>query len=515
MDSNVISKPRHSGVLLHPTSLPNGDVCGTFGEPSRIWLDLLAKNEISVWQFLPLAPTDETGSPYSSPSSFAFNPWFLDINDLIREGFVDSDVKEQLPRITSKDNSRIDFILANVRSEVIGRCLRKAWIDQGEKRHLEFDNWSSTQSWLEDHACFMEIKRQNNGLPWWKWPEPFATYNIAQINIWKSTNKDNLLEHRLIQWHLERQWNLLRKQANNKGILLFGDLPFYVSRDSSDVWSNQNLFSVLSNGDLLTQSGVPPDYFSETGQLWGTPTFRWQKHQRTNFKWWRSRFKRQWSQVDLLRLDHFRALNSFWSVPGHKGTAQNGHWSRSPGLKLLSMLKKDYGTKLPLVAEDLGVITSGVEMLRDYFNFPGMKILQFAFDGNPSNPYLPENISGYKWIVYTGTHDNPTTVGWWDDITDDMRDRIIARDNNIVNDPSWKLIKMGMQTESVLFVAPVQDILSFGNEARLNTPGTIADNWSWRLSSSDSTLSNVLRDYGDLSRLCGRSFKDVHLSLKP
>ncbi len=511
-----MSENRFSGILLHPSSLPSKEECGTFGSPSRKWIKLLSENGISVWQFLPLSPVDSIGSPYSSPSSFAFNPWFLDVNDLVRDGYLPSNIIHELPKKNiASDNQSIDFNLANLRSEEIGKALVKNWKLQSLDRHLKFKDWSLHENWLDDHACFMEIRRQHEGLPWWEWKSSLASHNYYDLNVWREENKDSLLEHCLVQWHLERQWRELRKTARDNGILLFGDLPFYVSRDSSDVWANRDLFSVLSSGNLDSQSGVPPDYFSDTGQLWGTPVYRWQEHKRTKYNWWRARISRQWSQVDLLRLDHFRALDAYWSVPGDDLTAKNGCWLPSPGLELLSILKKDYGGHLPFIAEDLGTITSKVNELRKHFGFPGMKILQFAFDGNSDNPYLPENIKGEKWVVYTGTHDNTTTNAWWSNSDNEVKDRVLQRYNGLYKEPSWILIEMGLRTKAGLFISPIQDILSLGEEARMNKPGTINDNnWSWKLSNSDLNLENCIVRFGNLSCLCGRNFDDVNLLLE-
>ncbi|ABX09037.1 4-alpha-glucanotransferase [Prochlorococcus marinus] len=504
------AKPRFSGVLLHPTSLPGKRTCGGFGQEARDWLELLAKSGISVWQVLPLSPPDSTGSPYSSPSSFAFNPWLLDVNDLAQQGFIAMDVCNELSSSKQDINSSMDFDLANLHSRKLGQALRKEWPIQNSSSHKEFLDWCADQFWLEDHVMFMELRIQNNQLPWWEWPEDLALHNKKELNNFKVNFKEALLEHSLLQWHLDRQWSSIRSLANDLGILIFGDLPFYVSRDSADVWSNRSLFSILANGEMYMQSGVPPDYFSETGQLWGTPVYRWQSNKRSHFRWWRRRLSRQWNQFDLLRLDHFRALDSFWAVPGNDKTAQDGSWIPSPGLKLLKLLKKDYGQKLPLIAEDLGVITPRVEKLRNYFGLPGMKILQFAFDGNQENPYLPENIRDYRSIVYTGTHDNETTTGWWAEVGPEIKSRLRKQSNQENDSPAWQLIELGLQTQACLFIAPMQDILGLGNEARFNTPGTVKrSNWSWRLEAfNDSVLAGVEK-YGQLSKSYGRSFAEV------
>jgi len=490
---------RNSGILLHPTSLPDTPICGTFGNPSRIWLNALSEHGIGVWQFLPLAPPDTLGSPYSSPSSFAFNPWFLDENDLVRDGFLENNLEKFAFEINNIDE-RVDFQVANSKVKNLSFSLLEYWEKQTSTIKEEFDSWSKKQFWLDDHSMFMELKVQNNDLPWWEWPEKFATYDKKELANWKKDNEKELLGHDLIQWHLFRQWKLIREQAKNLGISLFGDVPFYVSKDSADVWSNRSLFSIFTNSDTHLQSGVPPDYFSETGQLWGNPVYRWSRHKSNKFKWWRKRISRHLEQVDFLRLDHFRALEAFWAIPGEDQTAENGFWLPSPGREILGLIKKDCGGSLPLVAEDLGLITSKVEKLRDDFKLAGMKILQFAFDGNLDNPYLPENIKDDNWIVYTGTHDNSTSLGWWREMDQDRKEQFKERIFDYENFSSWELIRMGMETEAKLFVAPMQDLLNLDDTSRLNKPGTIDNNWSWRLTINNFSIKKVLKRYGDLSK---------------
>jgi len=496
---------RSIGVLLHPSALPLSPVCGSFGESARQWVQLLAENGIGVWQFLPLAPCDSTGSPYSSPSSFAFNPNLLDANDLAKEGFIPSSVIDELPGANELNPSLVDFRLAEERSQKLGFFLREAWIDQSVECHREFNLWCRKQFWLEDHVLFMELRRQFQGLPWWDWPKAFADRNPISLHFWRRKHQRSLLEHRLLQWHLDRQWRLLKELAKDLGVLLFGDLPFYVSRDSADVWSRRSLFSLLPEGELAYQSGVPPDYFSATGQLWGTPVYSWSRHQVTHFHWWRSRVARHLQQVDLLRLDHFRAFESFWAVPGNKKTAEEGVWQPSPGSELLRLLQIDCGGELPLVAEDLGIITPEVEKLRDDFGLSGMKILQFGFDGNSKNPYLPENIKGTGWVVYTGTHDNPTTLGWWDSLDQETKEIINKRTQESHEMPGWKMLEMGLKTDAKLVVAPIQDLLSLDNSARFNTPGTTKNNWDWRISGLDQVLQKALKDFCKRGTLCGRT----------
>ena len=489
---------RNSGILLHPTSLPDTPFCGTFGNSAREWLNDLAKYGVGVWQFLPLAPTDSLGSPYSSPSSFAFNPWFLDENDLVREGFLANNLGKSFSKIEVFDK-RVDFQLANSKVKNLSASLVEYWEKQSASIKEEFQIWCEKQFWLDDHSIFMELKFQNNNLPWWEWPEKFASYDKKSLENWKKNNQKELLGHNLIQWHLYRQWKLIRELSKELGISLFGDLPFYVSKDSADVWSNRSLFSILTNSETYLQSGVPPDYFSETGQLWGNPVYRWSRHKANKYRWWRKRISRHLEQVDFLRLDHFRALEAFWAIPGEDQTAENGFWLPSPGKQILSLIKKDCCGSLPLVAEDLGLITSKVEKLRDDYELSGMKILQFAFDGNSDNPYLPENIRDDNWIVYTGTHDNSTSLGWWGEMDHVKKEQIKERIFDYENFSSWELIRIGMETKAKLFVAPMQDLLNLDNSARLNKPGTTENNWTWRLTRNDFNIKEALEKYGSLA----------------
>ncbi|MAF40685.1 MAG: 4-alpha-glucanotransferase [Cyanobium sp. ARS6] len=487
---------RRVGVLLHPTALPGSVVCGALGASARSWIQALAENGIGLWQILPLSPPDGTGSPYSSPSSFAINPWLLDAKDLSDQGFLQSRDLQALPGAEA-GCAEVDFSLADRRASCLARQLCRSWDQVSHSHHAAFERWRRDQSrWLQDHAAFMVLREQHEGLPWWQWPRELAVHDQNALGEWREAHQNRLLEQELLQWHLSRQWMRLRKLANELSVEILGDLPFYVARDSADVWSHRSLFSIAADGRLREQSGVPPDYFSETGQLWGTPVYRWSRHRSTGFRWWRDRLRRQWQLADRLRLDHFRALASYWSVPGGDTTAMNGAWRRSPGRELLSCLRRDAGGLLPLVAEDLGVITPDVERLRDRFRLPGMKVLQFAFDGNPHNPYLPSNIHGTGWVVYPGTHDNPTSLGWWQRLDDDSRARFARCLNCPVEAPGWQLLELGLSSSAQLVVAPLQDLLHLDDAARFNTPGTVGGNWNWRLPVFDDSVAGALQGYG-------------------
>ena len=499
--------PRKSlGVLMHPSSIPGGRVCGTFGKEAKEWIKKLHKHGIEYWQFLPLTPTDSTGSPYSSPSSFALNPWFLDVDDLVEEGFIFISSKDELGP-TSHNKNHFDFAAADDLTKKLGHLLFQSWSSQSEKRKLDFQKWISKNSWVQDYAVFTVIREEFNMLPWWEWPQEFKVKNNKFLNSYIQKKSDKILVIKLIQWQLDKQWSAIKNFAKTLNIKLIGDLPFYVSRDSADVWSNTSLFSIFKNGDLIFQSGVPPDYFSSTGQLWGTPTYFWSKHKKTNFDWWRKRFKRQFYLVDLLRFDHFRGLAGYWRVNGNSKSAICGKWINSPGRTLLNKLKKDLGADyLPIIAEDLGLITEDVEKLRKKFELPGMKILQFAFDGNEDNPYLPENIEGENWIVYTGTHDNSTSISWWENLDKDTKIRIKDK-YKFSENPSWSLIEIGMKTNANLFISPIQDILSLDDSSRLNRPGTTKNNWKWKLDQSLDEIEENIRIFSELGDNLGRTRK--------
>ena len=491
------------GVLIHPSCIPGGKVCGTFGRGAKEWIKTLHKYGIEYWQFLPLTPTDSTGSPYSSPSSFALNPWFLDIDYLIDKGFIFISNKEEFGHINQNKN-HFDFDVADDFTKNLGHLLLQGWSSQSEDRKLDFYKWVKDNSWVQDYALFIVIRENFNMLPWWKWPKEFKVKNNKFLKSWIKGKSDEILIKKLIQWHLDQQWKDIKSFAKSCNVKLIGDLPFYVSRDSADVWSNKSLFSIFKSGNLIFQSGVPPDYFSSTGQLWGTPTYFWSKHKKTNFNWWRKRFKRQFELVDLLRLDHFRGLAGYWRVNGNSGSAICGKWINSPGRTLLKKIKKDFGADyLPIIAEDLGVITPDVEKLRQNFELPGMKILQFAFDGNDDNPYLPKNINGENWVVYTGTHDNSTSISWWESLDDNTK-KILEDEFKFSKNPSLGLIEIGMGTNANLFIAPIQDILSLDDSSRLNIPGTTKNNWKWKLNKPLEEIEENIKFFSELGNNFGR-----------
>ncbi|MEO1003928.1 MAG: 4-alpha-glucanotransferase [Cyanobacteria bacterium J06638_7] len=492
------------GVLLHPTALPGPGGCGGIGGEAHRWISLMGRHGIGVWQLLPLAPPDGTGSPYSSPSGSALNPWLLDAERLQQQGFLDA---ADLALLEADAGDRLDPALQARRADALGQALVRRWPAQSPARQRALRRWCRSQAfWLRDHCRFMVLRRLQAGRPWWQWPEPLAQRRPRALRRFDREQRQQLLAEALLQWLLQQEWQDLRRHAARQGVKLFGDLPFYVAHDSADVWSHPGLFSLASGGALEQQSGVPPDYFSETGQLWGTPVYRWRRHLLTGFQWWLGRLGRQLDLFDLLRLDHFRALEAYWSVPGQADTAQDGCWRPSPGHLLLAALWLRLALRgalvagrLPLVAEDLGVITPAVEALRDRHHLPGMKILQFAFDGNPDNPYLPANIHGSPWVVYTGTHDNATALGWWHGLAWEARQRVEGVLGAGVSAPGWQLLQLALGTPAELVVVPLQDLLELDDGARFNTPGTVGENWTWRLQRPLDELDGPLKGYGELA----------------
>ena len=497
-------------MLLHPTALPGTPACGSFGEAAAAWIRLLAAEGVGVWQLLPLAPTDGGGSPYSSPSGFALNPWLLDGQRLVEDGLLEPGDLEDLPAGTG---AGLDLVAAAERSDVLARRLLERWPDQSDYQRRAFGAWSvKEQYWLKDHCRFMVLRRLHGQAPWWQWPQPLANRQARALAELDRDQEDALVQEALVQWQLQVQWLGLLDLARSLGVEIMGDLPFYVAHDSADVWSHRRLFSLGSGGSLGSQSGVPPDYFSTTGQLWGTPVYRWLWHRLSGFRWWLRRLERQLDLFDCLRLDHFRALDASWCVPGGDATAEHGTWRSSPGRALLKGLlrrvrKAGGGPVLPLVAEDLGVITPGVEALRDDFQLPGMKILQFAFDGDPANAYLPENYKGTNWAVYTGTHDNATCIGWWASLGEEERRRVEACLGEAVHAPGWQLLRLALESPADLAMVPLQDLLHLDDGARFNTPGTTKGNWQWRLQEPIASLHGPLLGLGQMARHYGRGVR--------
>jgi 4-alpha-glucanotransferase len=447
--TNPVLQRRRAGVLLHVSSLSAGLARG-----GREFIDWLASAGFTVWQILPLGPTGTDGSPY----------W--------------------------------------VRSDSAGNA---ALIDPQEPAPLDSNEFQAFQQaahdWLEDYAAFEVLSGLNGGAPWWTWPAEFRDRQPAAMEQLRREQAPALSAIRAQQFSFAWQWQRLREYAHSRGIFLFGDIPFYVAPDSAETWSRRDQFQLDANGRAIAVAGVPPDYFSQLGQLWGNPLYDWDAMQRDGFGFWRSRIRRQLERVDLLRIDHFRALAAHWSVPAGAPDARGGSWQPSHGRELLQLLKAETPT-LPVVAEDLGVITPDVEALRHDFGLAGMRVLQFGFDGTGDNLHLPhmyERIS----VVYTGTHDNDTTVGWYGSLDAATRQRVDYLLRAGPGQMPEAMIHALTASVAQLAVVPMQDLLSLGSAARLNTPGTVTGNWSWRLP-EHSLTPQLAQRFAQLNRVFGR-----------
>ncbi len=479
-----MSFPRRSGVLLHPTSLPGRFGIGDLG-PSAYWfVDTLAAAGQSYWQVLPLSPTGYADSPYQGLSAFAGNPMLISPEKLVEMGLLAPADVEDVPPFPA---DRVDYgpvirYKAALLERAIATFLRQARPEQ----RTSFERFCREQAaWLDDLALFMALKEAHDLAPWYEWEWEAASRQPAALAHWREVLAEKIESQKCRQWLFFEQWLALKHYANERGIRLIGDIPIFVARDSADVWANPHLFHFDRNLQPTVVSGVPPDYFSDTGQLWGHPLYRWDVMAERGYAWWISRFRAAFTLADVVRIDHFRGFYNYWEVPAGEETAINGHWVYGPGAGLFRAVTDALG-QVAIIAEDLGDFDlpsrAGLDALQEEFGFPGMKVLQFAFGGNPADPFLPHNYRR-ECVVYTGTHDNDTTLGWYQvTSTEAERDyarRYLARDGS---DIAWDLIRLAWASVADTAITPVQDLLSLGHEHRLNTPGTYgAPNWCWRL----------------------------------
>jgi 4-alpha-glucanotransferase len=474
---------RRAGLLLHPTSLPGSRNHGDLGAGARRFVDFLAASGFSVWQTLPLGPTHEDGSPYQCLSVHAGNPELISLDELVASGWLDeavADTRACLARARAGFESR-----ANQADRDALRDFRQ--------RHA---------FWIDDYALYQAIRRVHQGAPWYNWPEPLRSRDSTAIGKFRATYEVVIEQACFEQFLFFTQWQALRDYARERGIALFGDIPIFVAHDSADVWARRELFSIDASGKLDVVSGVPPDYFSATGQRWGNPLYRWERVADEDYRWWLERFRSQLELFDIIRLDHFRGFEKYWEIAAQAETAIEGRWVEGPGTALFERLAEEFGD-LPLVAEDLGLITPEVEALRTQLSLPGMKILQFAFDGSPGNPYLPHNHDPLA-VVYTGTHDNDTSLGWYRGLTEAGR-QVVDEYLGLPSEPMpWPLIRAALASVAELAILPMQDILALGSEHRMNTPGTTADNWRWRFDWDQASEDLVARMH-HLIRIYGRA----------
>ncbi len=452
-DPNILDS-RRAGVLLHPTSLPNG----VFDQYVFDWLDFMSDAGLSVWQMLPLGVPQSGNSPYQCNSAFAINPAFVE----------------------------------------------QSYLATAEYTLDTYQEWMlKQQHWLDDYALFASLKEQFNTQPWYEWPDAIRRRCPEALQEFREKNQKKTLAIKWTQFRLFTRWQEIRNYARKRGIYLFGDMPIFVAHDSADVWANPDYFLLDEQGQPTVVAGVPPDYFSETGQRWGNPHYHWENLKKNDFDWWIRRLESHFEWFDIVRIDHFRGLESVWEISRHCPTAIEGQWQTVPGEQLLKSVADKYGY-LPLVAEDLGIITPEVIALRDKFQLPGMAVLQFSFDAFDDNPHKPKNINN-NTVVYSGTHDNDTIKGWFDSLDENIQNHVISQINatssdNIVD----TMITLTLNTQANLAIIPLQDFLGLGSDARMNTPATIDRNWHWQYSPDQITAkisSNIRYNIESSGRL--------------
>lgn len=471
---------RRAGVLLHISSLPSQGECGDFGQEAYNFVNFLHSTGVTVWQTLPLGVPNGGGSPYQCLSAHAGNPSFINIQWLVEKGWLPakSSASENGIQRYAGDSFGKSCLLAKA------YCGFQSSEDKEEKEN--YRRFCKEKShWLTDFSLFYALKQEFGGKCWNQWPDELKNRNAKAIKE-ASKRLDSVIENiKFEQFVFFRQWQALKNYANEKNILLFGDIPIFVAYDSSDVWANRKVFKLTADGEMSVIAGVPPDYFSETGQRWGNPHYDWKYLKKHHYNWWVDRIKTQDELFDILRIDHFRGLESAWEIPADEDTAINGHWELAPGSEVLQAIAKECPS-ISLVAEDLGIITDEVNALRNQFQLPGMKILQFAFDGHADNLYLPHNHEQNS-VVYTGTHDNDTTLGWFNGLNEHERYRIYEY-LGFSNVPMpTVLIGVALASVANLAIIPMQDFLELDSQHRMNTPGTCEGNWTWRFDWSQVT----------------------------
>lgn len=491
--------PRSSGILLHPTSLPGGHGIGDLGREAYKFVDWLVQAGQSFWQVLPLNPTGFGDSPYQGFSACAGNHLLISLDTLSELGLIPGSM---LPM--AGKSAQVDFgMVVQSKTELLRRAFKGFREKAPQVLKDRFGSFcgSPRNKWLEDYALFRAIKDHHSGKPWTQWEPELVQRKPETVEKFARQLSEDVLFHKWLQFEFFRQWSELRAYASQNGISIIGDAPIFVAHDSADVWSNQKMFRLDEHGNPTHVAGVPPDYFSETGQLWGNPLYNWDAMAGDGFRWWTERFRVLLTLVDHVRLDHFRGFEAFWEIPAGEPTAVKGKWVKAPGQALLKALSKSLG-RLPIIAEDLGVITPEVEALRDGFHLPGMRILQFGFEEGPASNHLPHNFVR-NTVVYTGTHDNDTFMGWHKAIEDKTR-LAITRYTGEPSEPApWNAIRLALSSVADLAVIPAQDLLGYGSDARMNFPGKAAGNWAWRLKPG-TLLNELAKKLVELNRSYGR-----------
>ncbi len=493
--------PRASGVLLHPTSLPGPHGSGDLGPEAYHFVDWLVSAGQKLWQVLPLAGIGPGNSPYMSNSAFAGNPLMVDLHELQKRGWLDEFDIQPVPGLSAE---QVDFsVMYPFRMERLARAASCFAAKGTPEQQADFTRFlAEHRAWLDDYAVFMSICESCDWKDWCDWPPALAQRQSAALQAAKQQHAQRIHFWQFCQWRFYRQWAALKAYANGKGVDIIGDTPIFIAYLSAEVWANPHLFELDAQGRPTVVAGVPPDFFSATGQRWGNPLYRWSEHAKDGFAWWVERIRRTFELVDIVRIDHFRGFAGYWEIPASEPTAIKGVWKPGPGEALFKAVNKALGP-MPIIAEDLGVITPDVDSLRKKFGFPGMRILQFAFAGDATDRFLPHNFDA-DTVVYTGTHDNDTSAGWWATATD--KERHMARGYLATDghDMPWTLIRAAMASVADTAVHPMQDVLALPTESRMNFPGQESGWWRWRFQWSQVQPWHAGR-LAELGRLYGRA----------
>ncbi|QAA31985.1 4-alpha-glucanotransferase [Clostridium manihotivorum] len=490
---------RGSGILLPIASLPSKYGIGTFSKNAYKFIDKLKEAGQKYWQILPLGPTGYGDSPYQSFSTFAGNPYFIDLEALIESGYL---TEEECEAFDFGDDERyIDYEKIYLSRF---KALRIAYERSNINDNVEFKEFIDGNSfWLEDYSLYMAIKNHNGGKSWSEWEEDLRVRKSSTIESLKKLFEDEIMFYKFQQFMFIKQWLKLKTYANENGIKIIGDIPIYVAFDSADAWANPELFQFDEESKPISVAGVPPDAFSATGQLWGNPLYDWEYHKKTSYAWWIERIAYSFKLYDVVRVDHFRGFDEYYSVPFGEPTAEHGQWRKGPGYEIFDAVKKALGD-VNIIAEDLGFLTDTVLELVRKTGYPGMKVLEFAFDSREAGDYMPHNYNRNS-VVYTGTHDNETITEWYNRINVEDRDlanEYLDIDESKIKDVHWKFIKLAFSTVSDLAIIPIQDYLGLGAEARINIPSTLGENWKWRLLEEDFTdqlvekIRRIVKLYG-------------------
>jgi 4-alpha-glucanotransferase len=491
---------RSSGILLHPTSLPGQFGSGDLGAPAYHFIDWLVTAGQSLWQMLPIGPCGLANSPYMSHSAFAGNPLLIDPQELVSRGWL---TQEDLHITKGFSAYNVNYReVTAFRMKILLRAFERFFKQGDPEDSKQFTQYCAAETvWLEDYALFQALNNKYGGEEWSSWNTGLANREVNALRKVAEELNDSVTFHKFTQWCFSRQWNLLKKYANDRNVKLVGDIPIFVAYNSADVWTHPNEFCLDKKGVPTVVAGVPPDYFSKTGQRWGNPLYKWDVMKETNYRWWVERFRKIFELFDLIRIDHFRGFESYWEIPEKEETAVKGRWIKGPGEEFFKYVQQKLGT-LPIIAEDLGIITTEVRVLREKLMFPGMKVLQFAFSGDPEHAFLPHRYE-QNCVVYTGTHDNDTTRGWYEKASNHERDFVRRYCKTDGREIQWDLIKFALDSVADIAVIPFQDVIGLGSEGRMNIPGTIEGNWEWRFG-WDQVGSYLADRLYELTALYGR-----------